>query len=75
MVGARHVEVTLRPARIEGSGRGEVLHLGQQSFKLIEDPAASQSELKAMRRPDKKVILKQCACALQSSAYSGLAQQ
>ena len=39
------------------------------------DGSGSQSEFEAMRRPHKKVILKQCACALQSSAYSGLAQQ
>jgi len=39
-------------------GRDEVLHLGQQSLKLIEDLAASQSELEAIRGADQKIILK-----------------
>jgi hypothetical protein len=52
------VEVAHFPHRIERSGRDEVLHLGQQSLKFIEDLAASQSELGAIRGRDQKVILK-----------------
>jgi hypothetical protein len=46
-----------------------------QNSRWYQATAAPQREFKAIRRPDQKVILKQSACALQSSADSGLAQQ
>jgi hypothetical protein len=50
--------VILLPHRIEQTRRDQILHLGQQALKLLENHAASQREFEALPRSDQKMILK-----------------
>src|ERR1700730_1863796 len=70
-----NAKVALLPHRIEQSRRDQILHLGQQPLKLLENLAASQGEFEALRRSDQKIILKHDPGALQRPANRRLAQQ
>jgi hypothetical protein len=67
--------VALLPHRIEQIRRDQILHLGQQALKFLENFAASQGEFEALRRSHQKVILKHHPGALQGAANRRLAQQ
>jgi hypothetical protein len=67
--------VAFLPRGIKQSRRYEILHPGQKPLKLVENLSTSQCEFEAIRRPNQKIILKHCACALQGSAHGRLAEE
>src|SRR3984893_6400885 len=75
IVRTRNAEVALLPHRIEQTRRDQILHLGQQALKLLENLAASQGQFEALRRSHQKVILKHHPGALQRPAHRRLAQE
>src|SRR6202011_3223366 len=69
-----NAKVAFLPHRIERTRRDQILHLGQQALKLLENLAASQGEFEALWRSHQKVIVKHHPAALQRPANRRLAQ-
>src|SRR6202011_435819 len=68
-----NAKVAFLPRRIEQTRRDQILHLGQQALKFLENLAPSQREFESLRRSEQKVILKHRPGALQRPANRRLA--